>query len=286
MAAATHPGLVRVHNEDSHHAGAHLLAVADGVGGMSAGDRASRLVIDTVAELDRASCFEDVETLLRAAVENANRRIADELNADPSIVSAGTTLTALVFAETARATPASSPSDSDGHDAEAEAEESKPGDPTPRPEPEPDANLVIAHVGDSRCYRLRSGQFVQLTKDDTFVQMLVDFGAISPEQAHDHPQRSVVTRVLRGEPVEVYYAELRADPDDRYLLCSDGLPAVVDEATMAGILAAEVDPVRCVDQLIEAALAGGGPDNVTVIVADCQPAEKAVVPVAENAESV
>jgi protein phosphatase len=282
LAAATHPGLVRVGNEDAHHAGAHLLAVADGVGGMSAGDRASRLVIETVAELDKPARFEEVETLLRTAVETANRRIAEELNADPSIVAAGTTLTALVFADSTRATPITSQSDSDCDGAEAV---SKPGDPPPRPEPEPDANLVIAHVGDSRCYRLRDGRFVQLTKDDTFVQMLVDFGAISPEQAHDHPQRSVVTRVLRGEPVEVYYAELRADPEDRYLLCSDGLPAVVDEPTIAGILAAQPDPAVCVDQLIEAALAGGGPDNVTVVIADCQPTEKVVVPVAETAES-
>ncbi|WP_163511020.1 PP2C family protein-serine/threonine phosphatase [Fodinicola acaciae] len=232
-AAATHPGLVRAANEDAFHEGTYVLAVADGVGGLSAGDRASRLAVGALTALDEPRPYEQIEPLLRAAVETANQQIAEQLNADPAIGSAGTTLTALVF--------------SDDHRA------------------------LLAHVGDSRCYRLRAGQVDQLTTDDTFVQMLVELGAISAEQAHDHPQRSIVTRVLRGEPVEVYYAELLTEPSDRYLLCSDGLPAAAADDRIAAILTAEPDATRCADQLIEAALAGGGPDNVTVVVVDCAP---------------
>ncbi|WP_163572657.1 PP2C family protein-serine/threonine phosphatase [Fodinicola feengrottensis] len=254
LAAATHTGLVRVGNEDSHHVGAHLVAVADGVGGMSAGDRASRMVIETLAGLDGPRCFADVRTALQSAVESANRRIAEELNSDPAIVAAGTTLTALVFADDEQRpellTPAVASTSQAASSAQGAVTPEAAAQPAPEaaaqssPQPEatadpdatakepsrdePDPNMVLAHVGDSRCYRLRAGRFVQLTKDDTFVQMLVDLGAISPEQAHDHPQRSVVTRVLRGEPVEVYYAELHADPQDRYIcLCSDGLPSAV-----------------------------------------------------------
>jgi serine/threonine protein phosphatase PrpC len=234
-AAATHPGLLRAGNEDAFREGTCVLAVADGVGGLSAGDRASQLAVGALEGLDEPRAYDEIEPLLRAAVEEANRQIADQLNADPAIGSAGTTLTALVFSDDGRA--------------------------------------VLGHVGDSRCYRRRAGAVDQLTTDDTFVQMLVELGAISAEQAHDHPQRSIVTRVLRGEPVDVYYAEVQVEPGDRYLLCSDGLPAAADDAKIAEILTAAPDPTRCADQLIEAALAGGGPDNVTVVVIDCPPSE-------------
>ncbi len=131
------------------------------------------------------------------------------------------------------------------------------------------SRLGLLHVGDSRCYLLRGGTLTQITHDHTLVQALVDAGRITEEDASNHPQRSVITRVLDGrDDVEFDLSVREAVPGDRYLLCSDGLTgpvASLDTLTEALTIAAPQDSV---DRLVELALRGGGPDNITVIVAD------------------
>jgi protein phosphatase len=127
--------------------------------------------------------------------------------------------------------------------------------------------LALCHVGDSRAYLVRDGQFSQITHDDTFVQTLIDDGRITAEEANSHPQRSLLLRALNGQDVEPDLSMREARAGDRYLLCSDGLSGVVSEETLAEALQ-DPDPQSTADRLIELALRSGGPDNVTVIVAD------------------
>ena len=123
------------------------------------------------------------------------------------------------------------------------------------------------HVGDSRAYLLRGGELAQITHDDTYVQYLVDSGKLTPDEAKDHPRKSVILRALRGAEVEPDVSIREARDGDRYLLCTDGLSDVVSTETIAETLRIH-DPQECADRLVELALRGGGPDNVTVIVAD------------------
>lgn len=225
-ATATHPGLVRPNNEDCAYASDRLVALADGVGGEVAGEVASALAIEALKAAERAA---DPVAGLRAALTDANARIAAATADDPALAGMGTTATAILC---------------NGRRA------------------------ALGHVGDSRAYRLRAGTLDQLTRDDTYVQQLVEEGRITAEQARVHPQRSMVTNVLQGVPAELTVTGFGPDPGDRYLLCSDGLPDAVPDADIAGALRANPDPAACADQLISLALAAGGPDNVTVIVAD------------------
>jgi protein phosphatase len=227
-AALSDCGLVRPENEDSVYAGPHLLAVADGVGGAAAGEVASELAISAVAPLDDQEIADPAEAL-RAAVDAANRLIAAAIEADSALTGMGTTLTALLLSG---------------------------------------SSLVLAHAGDSRAYVLSGAEFSRITRDDTYVQWLVDEGCISEEEAGTHPHRSVVTRVLQGSPVEATYEQRDARPGDRYLICSDGLPAAVSEEAIAAVLRDEPGVQACAAKLVELALAGGAPDNVTVAVAD------------------
>jgi hypothetical protein len=128
--------------------------------------------------------------------------------------------------------------------------------------------MGMIHIGDSRAYLVRDGEFAQVTKDDTYVQMLVDEGRISLEEANSHPQRSLLTRALDGRDADPEYSVRQVKPGDRYLLCSDGLSGVVSAETIESTLREYVDPNQCAGRLIELALRGGGPDNITVIVAD------------------
>jgi protein phosphatase len=115
---------------------------------------------------------------------------------------------------------------------------------------------------------LRDGEFSQITKDDTYVQMLVDEGRISPEEASSHPQRSLLTRALDGRDIDPEYSVRQVLPGDRYMICSDGLSSVVSADTIGESLRDYRDPQDCVERLVALALRGGGPDNITVIVAD------------------
>jgi protein phosphatase len=221
-------GLVRGNNEDSVYAGPRLLAIADGMGGHAAGEVASKIVIGTMEPLDDDRIPGDLIAALRAAVLEANQRIADAVAQDRELDGMGTTLTALRFAG---------------------------------------SQIALVHVGDSRAYLLRAGELTQITRDDTYVQYLVDTGKLTPEEAKDHPRKSVILRALRGAEVEPEVSIREAHAGDRYLLCSDGLSDVVSIETMHEALQIP-DPQDAADRLVELALRSGGPDNVTVIVAD------------------
>jgi PPM family protein phosphatase len=228
-AARSDRGLIRDGNQDSVYAGPRLLAVADGMGGMAAGDVASNVVIANLAPLDEDVPGDDLLDVLRAGVSAANQQLRDTVAANPELEGMGTTLTAMFFAG---------------------------------------SRAGMVHIGDSRAYLLRDGDFTQITKDDTYVQMLVDEGRISAEEAGSHPQRSLLTRALDGRDVDPEYSVRQVLTGDRYLICSDGLSGVVSADTIAETLRDYPDPHLCVERLISLALRGGGPDNVSVIVAD------------------
>ncbi len=225
-------GLLREGNEDSAYAGPRLLAVADGMGGHAAGEVASSLTIASMAELDAEQRHggSDMVKAFESAVAAANARLQERIIANPAIEGMGTTLTALLW--------------SDGHAA-------------------------VCHIGDSRGYLLRAGELYQITKDHTLVQSLVDEGRISAADVATHPQRSLLLRALDGRsPAEADISVHDARPGDRYLICSDGLSGVVSDETLRDILEAVDDPDTAARELIELANAGGGPDNITCIVAD------------------
>ncbi|MGH3576453.1 MAG: PP2C family protein-serine/threonine phosphatase, partial [Mycobacterium sp.] len=227
-AARSDVGLVRSNNEDSVYAGARLLALADGMGGHAAGEVASQLVIAALAHLDDDEPGGDLLANLDAAVRAGNSEIAAQVEMEPDLEGMGTTLTAILFAGN---------------------------------------RLGLVHIGDSRGYMLRDGELTQITKDDTFVQTLVDEGRISREEAHSHPQRSLIMRALTGHEVEPTLTMREVHTGDRYLLCSDGLSDPVSDETILDALKIP-DVTDSADRLIELALRGGGPDNVTVVVAD------------------
>jgi protein phosphatase len=228
-AARSDRGLVRDGNQDSVYAGPRLLAVADGMGGMAAGDVASNIVIASMAPLDEDVPGDAIIDALRGSVETANQQLRDTVEANPQLEGMGTTLTALLFSG---------------------------------------SRAGLVHIGDSRAYLLRDGDFHQITKDDTYVQMLVDEGRISAEEAGSHPQRSLLTRAMDGRDIDPEYSVRTVLPGDRYLICSDGLSGVVSEETIGETVREYADPQQCVERLVALALRGGGPDNVTVIVAD------------------
>jgi protein phosphatase len=233
-AAVTDRGLVRAANQDAMYAGARLLAVADGMGGMAAGDLASAITIEAVAPADVDLADGQLVDALRAVIEEASARIRAAVAEDRSRDGMGTTLTALLASS--RGT-----------------------------------ELALAHVGDSRAYLMRDGVVQQMTKDDTFVQMLVDEGVITADQASSHPRRAVVTQAIQGDPVEPAYTTIEPLPGDRWMLCSDGLSNVVREDTIASVLGEVPEVDACARRLVDLARRAGGPDNITVIVADVVP---------------
>lgn len=227
-AARTDVGLRRDNNEDALYVGHRLVAVADGMGGQVFGEVASRIAILTLARLDEETDG-DLLTGLRDAIGDANEQLRSMIAGDGELDGMGTTLTALFSAE---------------------------------------GRLAMAHVGDSRAYLLRDEQLRQISHDHSLVQSMVDSGQISAEEAAHHPSRAVITRALDGHgDVDPDLGMLEARLADRYLLCSDGLSDVVSPDTIAEALALPDRQAAC-DRLVELALRAGGPDNVTVVVAD------------------
>ena len=223
-------GLLREINEDSGYAGPRLLVIADGVGGHAAGEVASSVAVGVLATLDEDSPGGDLLDRLSTAVHSANNHLRDMVSGDPELRGMGTTVTALLRAG---------------------------------------SRFGLVHVGDSRGYLLRGGRLQQITRDHTFVQTLLDEGRITAEEADHHPQRNVITNALDGrEDVELDLSVRETKAGDRYLLCSDGLSGVVSEDTIRDTLASEASTEVAVDKLVELALKGGGPDNITAIVAD------------------
>ncbi|WP_184569764.1 Stp1/IreP family PP2C-type Ser/Thr phosphatase [Streptomyces zagrosensis] len=230
FAAGSHKGMIREGNEDSGYAGPRLLAIADGMGGQAAGEVASSEVISTLVQLDDDVPGSDILTALGNAVQRANDQLRVMVEEDPQLEGMGTTLTALLWTG---------------------------------------QRLGLVHVGDSRAYLLRDGALTQITQDHTWVQRLVDEGRITEEEATTHPQRSLLMRALgSGDHVEPDLSVREVRAGDRYLICSDGLSSVVSHQTLEDTLASYQGPHETVQELIQLALRGGGPDNITCIVAD------------------
>jgi protein phosphatase len=228
-AMVTDLGLVRSNNEDSALVGPRLIAVADGMGGLPAGELASDVVVQALAPLADAPDDADPLELLTAAVEDGNNRVAEMVDEHPDREGMGTTVTALLLS---------------------------------------DERFGLVHVGDSRCYLLHDNTLEQVTRDDTLVQSLVDRGALTPAQARAHPQRSLVTQAVQGRPMTISGGILDAREGDRYMLCSDGLSDAVTDEAIGLALTSYPEPQECAEQLVKLAVQAGGPDNITVIVAD------------------
>jgi protein phosphatase len=221
-----------------------LLMVCDGMGGPPAGDVASQLAAAAIEDELRAAAGDAALApgpVLKRAVEEANDAILAEATAHPEERGMGTTCTAaLCTAE----------------------------------------GLSIAQVGDSRAYLFRDQRLLRLTRDQTIAARLVDEGVLEPGQVGTFPFRHVLAQALGTEghvQPEITDHDLREN--DRLLICSDGLHDPVDERTIAAILASVPGAEPATRALIDAALAAGGPDNVTVVVADCGPLDRAEPPV-------
>jgi PPM family protein phosphatase len=222
----TDTGRQRRGNEDAYFARSPLFAVADGVGGAQAGEVASRLAVEVLAK-GLPEGSGSIEERLLARVEEANVRIAELAQADQRRAGMSTTLTLAYVGED---------------------------------------ELSVVHVGDSRLYRLRDGAFERLTDDHTLVDELVRSGKLTQQEADQHPQRSIITRALGSEGIEADSRTWPARDGDVYLLCSDGLTGMVDEARVGELLAGAPSLSAAGRALIDAANDAGGRDNITVVL--------------------
>ncbi|HEY7619938.1 MAG TPA: Stp1/IreP family PP2C-type Ser/Thr phosphatase [Solirubrobacteraceae bacterium] len=223
----TDTGRQRRGNEDAFYARSPLFAVADGMGGAQAGEVASHMAVE-VLEQGLPDGVGSIEERLRARVAEANARILELAQSDDHLAGMGTTLTAAYVGED---------------------------------------DLTVAHVGDSRLYRLREGDLDRLTDDHSLVEELVRQGKLTPEEADEHPQRSIITRALGAEPgVEPDSRTWPARAGDVYLICSDGLTSMVAEAQVAAIIQGSESLSDAGRTLIDAANDAGGRDNITVIL--------------------
>ncbi|GLU49872.1 Stp1/IreP family PP2C-type Ser/Thr phosphatase [Nocardiopsis ansamitocini] len=229
-AAYSDVGCLREGNEDSGYAGPYLLVVADGMGGHAGGEIASALAVSSLIPLDDDVPGSEMVQSLEAAVDNANDALAQKVREEPRLENMGTTLTAMLWSG---------------------------------------ARVALIHVGDSRAYLLRGNEFHQITHDHTLVQTLVDEGKITEDEVATHPQRSLLLRAIQGQGhVDPDVSVREAQVGDRYLLCSDGLSGVVSKETIHETLATEATPERAARRLIDLANRGGGPDNITAVIAD------------------
>lgn len=231
-AAVSHVGKIRSNNQDSGYAGETLFAVADGMGGHAGGDVASALALQRLAEIDgQYGSAVDAEFALQEAIVAANAVLTETVYEHPELTGMGTTLSALVRV---------------GH------------------------SVALAHIGDSRVYRLRDDVLTQITIDHTFVQRLVDSGRITAEEAKTHPRRSVLMRVLGDVDAapEVDLQVMDTRPGDRWMLCSDGLSGVVEHDEIESIMKDSIAPRDAANALLKVSLDHGAPDNVTVVIVD------------------
>jgi protein phosphatase len=242
----TDPGLARENNEDSIalDESVRLGILADGMGGYNAGEIASGMATTFIkselgrwlSQAGRHANAREVRRAMEICVDNANRSIFNAANSNPHYSGMGTTLVLGVFQE---------------------------------------GKLLLGHIGDSRCYRVRGGVIAQITKDHSLLQEQMDAGLITPEQAATSSNKNLVTRALGVEDaVLLEVNEHRVEPGDIYMMCSDGLSDMVDDEGIARILGNDAPLEQKVGQLIDAANANGGRDNISVLVAQANVASK------------
>ncbi len=234
----TDPGLARENNEDSvtYDAPTSLTVLADGMGGYNAGEVASGMATAFIrsemsrwlSQVGKTANAREVRRALEICVDNANRSIFNAANSNPQYAGMGTTLVLGVCHE---------------------------------------ARLMVGHIGDSRCYRMRGAEFAQITKDHSLLQEQMDAGLITPEQAATSLNKNLVTRALGVEDtVLLEVNEHRVEPGDVYLMCSDGLSDMVDDAGIAQIMLDTGTLEQKGVALIAAANAAGGRDNISVLL--------------------
>lgn len=228
FAAKSDVGKIRSKNDDSAYAGRHLAVVADGMGGHAGGDVASAATVLDMIHLDRTDYDGDAATVLADEIQTANSLLSELVHVNPKLAGMGTTVTALLLA---------------------------------------DGKLHMAHIGDSRAYRLRDGKFEQVSADHTFVQRLIDEGRLRADEAETHPHKNVLMRVLGDVDAspELDLETLEVKPGERWLLCSDGLNYVAGHAVERTVRETK-DLHECADILVNLTLEAGSPDNVTVVL--------------------
>lgn len=239
LIAAVDTGRARSNNEDSVAIDGEvaLAVLADGMGGYNAGEVASNMATTFIkAELGRwlrqasaQASDADVRRAMDICVDNANRAIFNAANANPQYAGMGTTLVVAVFR---------------------------------------DGRLLLGHVGDSRCYRLRGGRLQQITRDHSLLQEQIDAGLITPEQAVFSANKNLVTRAVGVEDsVLLETHQHDTQPGDLYLLCSDGLTDMIDDVGLAQLMQSHAGLQECAQTLVDAANEAGGKDNISVILA-------------------
>ena len=236
-------GLQREGNEDSGFVSQKILAVADGMGGYVGGEIASNTVIKKLADVAPVLVNADIdnesrEDILRSSILEMDAALASIGAERPELVGMGTTLTSIALFNN---------------------------------------HILLLHIGDSRAYRIRGKKIEQISHDHTVVQELVDQGRLTLDEIAEHPQRSFLTQALMGKenlnPVLIAYPVL---PGDKYLLCSDGLTAVVDEGKIVSALQSDLQ--SAVNSLVDLTYKNGAPDNVTVIVAEIGETVSSITP--------
>ncbi|MCO4264696.1 PP2C family protein-serine/threonine phosphatase [Pseudarthrobacter raffinosi] len=229
-AARSDVGRIRAKNDDSAYVGRHLAVVADGMGGHAGGDVASAATVLDMLHLDHGDYDGDAGTVLADEIQTANSLLSELVHINPKLAGMGTTVTSLLLAE---------------------------------------GKLHFAHIGDSRAYRLRDGEFEQVSVDHTFVQRLIDEGRLRPEEAETHPHKNVLMRVLGDVDAspELDLDTLDVKPGERWLLCSDGLNYVAGHVVERTVRETK-DLRECVETLINLTLEAGSPDNVTVVMVE------------------
>jgi len=242
--AQTDPGLMRGNNEDAvaFDESTGVAVLADGMGGYNAGEVASGMATTFIhdemkrwlVEAGEAATTQDIRRALEICVDNANAAVFNASVANSQYAGMGTTLVVGVFQGT---------------------------------------RLVLGHIGDSRCYRLRQGELVQITRDHSLLQEQIDAGLLTPEQAHLSANKNLVTRALGVDPMVLLEVNEHAvEAGDLYLMCSDGLSDLVRDPEIAGILAMPETAEQRAQRLIDAANAHGGRDNITVLLAQMETA--------------
>ena len=243
-------GLQREGNEDSGFVSQKILAVADGMGGYVGGEIASKTVIQKLADVTPVLVNPEIdnesrEDILRSSILDMDAAIASIGAERPELIGMGTTLTSIALFNN---------------------------------------HILLLHIGDSRAYRIRGKKIEQISHDHTVVQELVDQGRLTLDEVAEHPQRSFLTQALMGKenlnPVLIAYPVL---PGDKYLLCSDGLTAVVDEGKIVSALQSDLQ--SAVNSLVDLTYKNGAPDNVTVIVAEIGETVSAITPTMFGAAS-
>ena len=234
----THPGRSRSNNEDSvtYDDAAGLAVLADGMGGYNAGEIASSMATTLIktelthwlSNAGEQASSQEVRRALENCVESANRSIYAAARANPAYSGMGTTLVVSVFSG---------------------------------------GKLILGHVGDSRCYRLRGDQFLQVTKDHSLLQEQMDAGILTPAQAALSPLKNLVTRAMGVEnEVLLEVNELPVEVGDIYLMCTDGLSDMIDDPAIARILQTHSPLTQMADELVSLANRNGGRDNITVLL--------------------